>query len=474
MAPIQRSTTFVQIDLELQHNPPSKWSDSGDKDSAIHIAAMQKLFGCPSEALHEWPGLRGYCQYLEECFHPLLADHYDCIWKAIGIPRPKKPVDCWPWANALNETIRTAEERGTTADVLGALRSSFLDSRSHAPSQNDTAICMTATFAVLCWSSMTLKPMLPTSDASANALEARRTSDRESMSLKPDAVRRPICAAFRSFQRNMCGRRWRQPICDVAAEHSSVLHVSTLNFQSLQTIGKIRLSWVGDLSSHLDYEPRTRTLSVFQFPTFCALTTLVKNRGVILEGIARSLYSADLEPEQDFEYNVQLSQEILMSYRVLFGQTAGSRKRARDLIQKAKREPCYDELLDLVCCQSSKPLRKLPASLWPISCRSIAEDTLQEEDTYSSQDDFPLLGQRLKKLQDFNLRQQPSRLRDLWRDRRSPLTWYTFWVVLIFGSVSILITFLQLIVAIIAIPTAPTNGCHSLDVDEETDRLMDL
>ena len=284
MAPTQRSTDTVQIDFELQRKPTSQWSDSANEDNAIHMAAMQKLFNYPSEALHDWPGLRGYCQYLEECFHPLLADHYSCIWEAIGVPRPKKAVDCWSWFNALNEAIRTVEERGTTTDVLNAIRSSFLNSKSHAPSQKDTTICMTATFAVLCWSSMTLKPLLPISDSSANALETRRASHPESMGLKPDTLRRPITAAFRNFQRSMCGRRWRQPICVVAAEHSSVLHASTLNFQSLQTIGKIRLSWVGDLSSHLDYEPRTRTLSVFQFPTFCALTTVMENRGVVLEG----------------------------------------------------------------------------------------------------------------------------------------------------------------------------------------------
>ena len=124
-----------------------------------------------------------------------------------------------------------------------------------------------------------------------------------------------------------------------------------------------------------------------------------------------------------------------------------------------KQKPCYDELLDFLCCQSYKQLRKLPSSLWPVSCRRAVEDTLQEEDTYSSQDDFPLLGQRLVKLQEYNLRLQPSRLRDLWRDRRNPLTWYTFWIVLIFGSISIAIALLQLAVAVISIPITQENNC---------------
>lgn len=170
-----------------------------------------------------------------------------------------------------------------------------------------------------------------------------------------------------------------------------------------------------------------------------------------------------MEASKDVEYNLELNQEVLMSYRLLFGQTGASRKRVRTQLQSIKQNLGYDEFLERICCQPSKQLRKLPSSLWPISCRKVVEDTLQEEDTYSSQDDFPLLGQRLVKLQEYNLRQQPSRLRDLWRDRRNPLTWYTFWVVLIFGSVSITIALLQLAVAIIAIPTTQGNKCNCID-----------
>ena len=86
---------------------------------------------------------------------------------------------------------------------------------------------------------------------------------------------------------------------------------------------------------------------------------------------------------------------------------------------KSKPRSDYDQFLEQICGQSRNNIRKLPSYLWPASCRSVVDEKLQEEDTYSSQDDFPLLGQRLAKLQEYNLRQQPSRLRDLWRDRRA-------------------------------------------------------
>lgn len=93
-----------------------------------------------------------------------------------------------------------------------------------------------------------------------------------------------------------------------------------------------------------------------------------------------------------------------------------------------------------------KCVRALPSSLWPDS-RVDADGNLLEQDVYSTAIDFPMLAPRLLKLQQFDVRQQPSRMRDLWRDRRNPMQWYAFWAVLIIGGLTILISLLQLIVA---------------------------
>lgn len=158
----------------------------------------------------------------------------------------------------------------------------------------------------------------------------------------------------------------------------------------------------------------------------------------------------------------QLNQEVLMSYRLLFGQTHGSRELARASLKQLRTDRAHnDQLLDIVCGQPRKKrvIGKLPPSLWPISCRDF-DDALQEEDAYSAQDDFPMFGERLAKLQEFNLRQQPSKLTDLWRDRRNPLQWYTFWAVLIVGSLSIFLAFLQLSVAVAQLIVAVKSSCN--------------
>jgi hypothetical protein len=56
------------------------------------------------------------------------------------------------------------------------------------------------------------------------------------------------------------------------------------------------------------------------------------------------------------------------------------------------------------------------------------------------------------------MRQQPSKVTDLWRDRRNPLQWYTFWAVLWVGGASIVLAVLQLVVSLVqTVFGAPKN-----------------
>jgi hypothetical protein len=76
---------------------------------------------------------------------------------------------------------------------------------------------------------------------------------------------------------------------------------------------------------------------------------------------------------------------------------------------------------------------------------------IQQSDVYSARDYFPRLEPRLIKLQQFNTRQRPSKLTDLWHDRRNPLQWYTSWAVLLVGGVANILAALQLLVSIAAL-----------------------
>lgn len=138
--------------------------------------------------------------------------------------------------------------------------------------------------------------------------------------------------------------------------------------------------------------------------------------------------------------------EILLSYRLLFAQSRRSRRLISHELDKSRSQGKLDPLLRILSVTSLPSLHsRLPRGLFPHSTLN-AEGMLQESDTYSAREDFPSFGYRLLILQRYNLRQQPSRVKDLWRDRRNPLQWYTFWAVVWVGGISIVLSVLQLLV----------------------------
>jgi hypothetical protein len=139
--------------------------------------------------------------------------------------------------------------------------------------------------------------------------------------------------------------------------------------------------------------------------------------------------------------------EVLLSYCILFGQSRSSRKlfsRKEKYRAAMTGSPhTLDPLLNALCGpRNMRGIRSLSSNLWPNTCQNLKGELL-EQDVYDAALDFRLLGDRLLTLQAFNMRQRPSRIRDLWRDRRDPLQWYTFWLVLFLGGFSLIFSILQ-------------------------------
>lgn len=249
------------------------------------LQALQCLFGYSAELLQQVPSIAAWCGYLEDCFQPLLEDDYSNIWPSIGLPKPKTSAECWSWLEAVASSIRQFQGAGVSIEDIWET----MIPRTAAPSDvritadSERSTCFIAIFAVLCWGSMTLSPKLASSSTAAPSYLAIQHMTTEHHGLKLDFVERPIAAVFRNFQRNKTGIRWRPPINAPLTGDSVVLYVSSLNFNSLQITGKLRLKWVDNITSHLDFNSRTRTLSIFRYPSFCALTTLGANRGAVFE-----------------------------------------------------------------------------------------------------------------------------------------------------------------------------------------------
>ncbi|KAJ6076673.1 hypothetical protein N7499_008654 [Penicillium canescens] len=373
---------------------------------------IQSLFDVKSEVLANFPGIESYCDYLEhDAFRPLMDPAFGLIWELISCKNLKEVADCWDWSLAVLQVTQSEHPEISVHDISRRLEEQSGTSKKNIGRSQDKSYLYIAIFGLQNWGDQ-------------------------------------------SDERTEGGSKPRE---------TDSLYETSLNIYSLRYFGHVTIQWVDTISEHLRFNPANRRLSLFRFPTFCALlATHGDNVCSAIRSISEQL--DPLFPEDKDQCCVSLEQEIILSYRLLFGQDNKSRKVAREEICRLKNSHAkqnVDDMLSDLCERKykygslwwktyDKTLQSYPSEIWPITCRTM-EGYLQQSDVYSARDDFPRLGPRLIKLQQFSLRQRPSKLTDLWRDRRNPLQWYTFWAVLLVGGLANMLAALQLLVAVIAL-----------------------
>jgi hypothetical protein len=122
----------------------------------------------------------------------------------------------------------------------------------------------------------------------------------------------------------------------------------------------------------------------------------------------------------------QLLHEILLSYRLLFGQDKNSRRLFQSMAV-FKGESSEDYLLTELCDSKTLAL--------PTLCK--------EREFYRLSRDFPILRSRIAVLQQQMTNLKPRGWREIWKDKRDSAQWYTFWAVIIFGGSGIVLSFIQ-------------------------------
>ena len=125
--------------------------------------------------------------------------------------------------------------------------------------------------------------------------------------------------------------------------------------------------------------------------------------------------------------------EVLLSYRLLFGDDQRSRKLyAEKHRQKAcnRRGGVDDPVLDELC--NYKGLK-----------------AMKSRTSYNKGQHFPILGSRLAVIQEDTDHLQLNNITALWHDRRDLSRWYTFWAVLIIGGIGIILSGIQTLFTIV-------------------------
>ncbi|CAG8166267.1 unnamed protein product [Penicillium nalgiovense] len=292
-------------------------------------------------------------------------------------------------------------------------------------------------FAVLGWRSMLYQAAFNV--CSIQELAIHQDSDQPQSGLVFDTHRipaelsdRPLSVLLKAFGQLLPARSANSAY--LASETGSMasvwkpLHPEETNAYLLHVLLHVNIRWVDILALHLDYDKTTRTLCLFRYPSFCL--EMLQSRGLVYS--FSSIEGSSADPRANEEDISHFLQEVLLSYRLLFAQSAPSRKLFRQLYTMPNMHIHQnDSLLFRICTQKriGQTLTMLPT----------------DRPLYFAARDFPVLYDRIELIAKDLIDARPSSIVGLFRDRRNLLQYWTFWLVAIFGGISILLSLLQVI-----------------------------
>lgn len=300
-------------------------------------------------------------------------------------------------------------------------------------------------FAVLAWQSMLFLPSFDSYSLNENAVSpdnqfaVYQDVNQPNSGLVFDASKMPMDLADRDMAILLKGFGNLLParppdLARLASETSkeasswSPIVPTELNAHILSTILRVRIHWVDTLSLHLDYDQATRTLSLFRFPSFCVAT--LRSRGALYSFASSERHSPD--PRANYDEITDILKETLLSYRLLFGQSRASRNAFRRLHRNTPElSRSGDRLLYNICARTRFEHVAVPI----------------DRPIYFAEREFPILGGRIKFLAKELRTVKPKSWKELLRDRRDIVQYWTFWLVAIFGSIGIILTFIQVVLA---------------------------
>ncbi|KAK3331561.1 hypothetical protein B0H66DRAFT_467853 [Apodospora peruviana] len=216
---------------------------------------------------------------------------------------------------------------------------------------------------------------------------------------------------------------------------SDAIRVSNVYFSNLVRVGKIRLEWVDSMTEHLALDERTRTLKLFKYPAYCALICLSEPDSVAFlnkligdtdyedNSVSSSSSLGAISSQPPFD---NFCREVLISMGVIFAQESRSRDEVKRFVAKWPQRLKEDALFGKLCARS-----------WQDHILFQYLNSPPVRSNYSAQADFPFLGARLLRIQEYMDAQTPNDFGTLIFDRRDHLRYWTFMSIFIFGVLSV-------------------------------------
>ena len=273
---------FRQITLSREKSDDLETQSQSVAQQATYnkrLKFIQLLFDLKPEAVASFPGIESYCDYLEhDAFQPLMGPTFGLIWDLISCAIPKEIADCWDWSLAVLQVLQSEQPEISVRDILQRLGEQRESSKQKQGPDQDKNYLYIAIFGVLCWSSLVVRPRLIFTDDVAPSLMCLppygfKSGNNNATHRTSDRYTRPILTAFRSFKQQHWGDQLDERVQGGAREAEN-LYEASLNIYSLQYFGHVTIQWVDTISEHLRFNPANRRLSLFRFPSFCALVAI--------------------------------------------------------------------------------------------------------------------------------------------------------------------------------------------------------
>lgn len=180
------------------------------------------------------------------------------------------------------------------------------------------------------------------------------------------------------------------------------------NVYLLSAVAGLRIKWVDALVCHLDFNSKTREISLFRFPSFCEslLTHYVHDGDRAPIHACPTTSNLRCQWATESEIN-QLFGEVLLSCRLLFGQTRKSRNVFHSINSYSKKTSSRDKIRDpllLALCTTNTCLGIYPGP--------------SDKEAYSLPRDFSFIRCRLAILQGHLSNTTSRTWVQLWRDNR--------------------------------------------------------
>ncbi|KAI1083671.1 hypothetical protein F5B20DRAFT_415933 [Whalleya microplaca] len=422
---IRSFNSFKQIYAATSTEKPPQTIDlesSLPQESKTNTSLFDHIFSIKGDKIRNLEWIDPYLEYIQQELELHQIELLDPVLSRLTGSNNVDDKDRVEFVGAVATALKATRSKNRTVENIIVQVCELYEVTDERVSEKEIG---QAIFLMLGWLSMLFKPQV---DLKAlNSLQVLASSDfpRQPFPL----VKRPITSVLKKL-----GVILPDSTKQGNEIETSELYVSNLNYSSLSSIGGVRIKWVDTLDQHLDFDPRTRTLRLFRFPSLCALSYVNGIDNCFDRMISEYYQQADLAEEY--------KREVLRSYRVIFGQTG----RARKLFNTDERKNAQgalstcDPLLVELCGRSIPkfPLCKLQVDL----------NQFRPEPMHYSKAEFFLFREKLDAIQRHISQQRPTRIQDMWRDHRDPLQWYTVWAVLAIAVISMCLSLVQAIVGI--------------------------